>query len=179
MLGTLITLRDKRIEDAGTDYAWRINDELSALDATTPMRLSYNTYLRMFEDELLHTVPWSKRFGVDTHDGRYIGNAMYYDIDTAKGQAELGIMIGDKSYWNQGYGTDTVNTLIRHIFTTTTLNRVYLHTLTWNIRAQKSFEKSGFTKLRQVKRSGYDFILMELFKDKWSTLVENTGLTTE
>ena len=76
MIGTLITLRDKRIEDAETDYAWRIDDELSALDATTPMRLSYNTYLRMFEDELLHPVPWSKRLGVDTHEGRYIGNSM-------------------------------------------------------------------------------------------------------
>lgn len=177
MIGTLITLREKRIEDAEADYAWRIDDELSALDATTSMRLSYNTYLRMFKDELLHPVPWSKRFGVDTHDGRYIGNSMYYDIDTAKGQAELGIMIGDKNYWNQGYGTDTVNTLIRHIFTTTALQRVYLHTLTWNVRAQKSFEKSGFIKLRQVKRHGYNFILMELIKDKWSTLSENPGLT--
>ena len=177
MIGTLITLREKRIEDAETDYIWRTDEELSALDATTPMRMSYNTYVRMFEDEMLHPVPWSKRFSVETHDGTYIGNSMYYDIDTIKEQAEMGIMIGNKSYWDQGYGTDTVNTLIRHIFTTTTLKRIYLHTLIWNVRAQNSFEKSGFVKLRQVKRSGYDFILMELLKDRWSTLGENPGLT--
>jgi RimJ/RimL family protein N-acetyltransferase len=168
--GELIQLREKMLEDAPTDYAWRTDVELSALDATTPLRMSYTSYLRLFEDELRHPVPWSKRFAVETHDGKLIGNCMYYDIDTPQGQAELGIMIGDKDYWDQGYGTDVVNTLMDHIFTTTALKRIYLHTLAWNLRAQRSFKKSGFVHLRQVRRSGYDFFLMELVKERWQEL---------
>ena len=168
--GEITVLREKRLEDAPTDYAWRTDEELSALDATTPLRMSYHSFLRLFEDELRHPVPWSKRFAVETLDEKLIGNCMYYDIDTSRGQAELGIMIGDKDYWNQGYGTDVVNTLVSHVFNTTTLKRIYLHTLKWNVRAQKSFQKSGFIPLREVKRSGYEFLQMELMRDRWEAL---------
>ena len=165
--GEMVVLREKRLEDAKLDYAWRVDEELSALDATTPTRMSYNEYLRMYQEELRHQVPWSKRFAIETQDGKMIGNCMYYDVDTVRGQTELGIMIGDKDYWSQGYGTNAVAALVTHIFTTTSLTRVYLHTLTWNIRAQKSFLKCGFVALRQVKRSGYEFLMMELLKEQW------------
>ena len=168
--GRLIVLREKRLEDAALDYEWRTDEELSALDAATPLRMSYSSYLRLIEDEIRHPVPWSKRYAIESHDGKQIGNCMYYDIDTAKGQAELGIMIGNRDYWNKGYGTDAVNTLTSHIFNTTTFGRIYLHTLSWNLRAQKSFQKSGFVIVKPVRRSGYDFILMELMKDRWEEM---------
>ncbi len=76
-------------------------------------------------------------------------------------------MIGDRRFWGKEYGTDAVNTLLDHIFTNTPLKRVYLHTLDWNLRAQKSCEKSGFAPTRQVQRNGYDFIAMEIFKEDW------------
>ena len=169
--GKLTVLREKRLEDAALDYEWRTDEELSALDATTPLRMSYSSYLRLIEDEIRHPVPWSKRFAIDTLDGKLIGNCMYYDIDLAKGQAELGIMIGDKDYWSQGYGTDAVNTLISHMFNTAYFGRIYLHTLSWNLRAQKSFQKCGFVIVKPVRRSGYDFILMELMKDRWEEVM--------
>lgn len=165
--GQNIFLREKRLEDAPLDYSWRLDDELSKLDATVPIRMSYSQYLRVYEDELSYPMSWSKRFAVETSDNKTIGNCMYYDIDLMRQQAELGIMIGDKAYWNQGFGTDVVNTLVNHIFSTTTINRVYLHTLDWNIRAQKSFGKSGFNPVKEVTRRGYNFILMELTKDSW------------
>jgi RimJ/RimL family protein N-acetyltransferase len=168
--GELTVLREKRLEDAALDYEWRKDEELSALDATTPLRMSYPSYLRLIEDEIRHPVPWSKRFAIETHDGKLIGNCMYYDIDTAKGQAELGIMIGDREYWNHGYGTDVVTALTSHIFNTTSFGRIYLHTLSWNLRAQRSFQKCGFVVVKNVRRSGYDFILMELMRDRWEGL---------
>jgi RimJ/RimL family protein N-acetyltransferase len=47
------------------------------------------------------------------------------------------------------------------------LKRVYLHTLDWNLRAQRCFEKCGFNPVRKVRRMGHDFILMEVFRDSW------------
>ena len=168
--GELIVLREKRVEDAALDYEWRKDEELSALDATTPLRMSYASYLRMIEDEIRHPVPWSKRYAIETQDGKQIGNCMYYDIDAAKGQTELGIMIGDRDYWNRGYGTDAVITLTSHIFNTTSFVRIYLHTLSWNLRAQKSFQKCGFANVKPERRSGYDFLLMELLRDRWEEM---------
>ena len=68
---------------------------------------------------------------------------MCYDMDVRKGQAELGIMIGDREHWSKGYGTDSVKTLLDHIFTETPLSRIYLHTLTWNDRARALVRKVG------------------------------------
>ena len=168
--GKLVTLREKRLEDAYQDYQWRIDEELATLDATTPLRMSYNNYLRLIEDELKRPVPWSQRFAVDTHDGKLIGNCMYYDIDNVRRQTELGILIGDRDYWNKGYGTDAVDTICKYIFESTDFKRIYLHTLIWNKRAQKSFAKSGFEEVREVTKEGYDFLLMELFRENWESV---------
>jgi RimJ/RimL family protein N-acetyltransferase len=79
-------------------------------------------------------------------------------------------MIGDREYWGKGYGTDSVNSMLDHIFTATQITRVYLHTLEWNERARRSFAKSGFKEVKKVRRSGMDFVLMEIWRSDWHSL---------
>ena len=38
----------------------------------------------------------------------------------------------------------------------------------WNTRAQKSFQKCGFTTIETVRKYGYDFMYMELEKNNWT-----------
>jgi len=168
--GEKVILREKSLSDVDGDYAWRTDDELSRLDATRPITMSYDSFLRYSQEEMQFTSPSSKRLAIDTLDGVHIGNCMYYDINHRRGETELGIMIGDRKYWGMGYGTDVVRTLLRHIFTTTSLDRVYLHTLDWNDRARQSFAKSGFRETRNVLRSGLDFVEMEIRRDEWKAL---------
>jgi len=167
LVGDLTVLRAKSMDDAEADYSWRIDTELAGLDATRPITLTYAEYLRYHRDDVNYPSPWSVRMAIDTREGRHIGNCMYYDINTEKSQCELGIMIGDRDYWSKGYGTDVIRTALTHIFTATKLERVYLHTLSHNLRAQKSFTKAGFTPLREVKRDGYEFMLMEVWRTEW------------
>ena len=176
--GQKVVLREKRLSDASNDYAWRVNEELARLDAAAPIRMSYDEYLRMYEDEIRYPTPWSRRIAIETLDGKQIGNCMYYDIDHINAKAELGILIGDREYWSQGYGTDAVNTLLAHIFTSTPLRRIYLHTLDWNIRAQKSFAKSGFLQVKPVRRNGLAFLFMEITRERWEML-QKQGARTE
>ncbi len=165
--GEKVVLREKHVKDASDDYAWRTDAELSRLDATRPLSMSYAAFLRYSRDELLYASSSSKRLAIDALDGRHIGNCMYYDISLKRGDVELGIMIGDRAYWDKGYGTDSVEALLTHIFATTSLNRVYLHTLGWNHRACRAFVKSGFREVREVRRDGMDFILMETLRPEW------------
>jgi len=162
LVGELTVLRSKVMDDAEADYSWRIDPELASLDATRPVTLSLKEYLRYHRDDVRYPSPWSVRMAIDTHDGKHIGNCMYYDIDAEKSQCELGIMIGDRNYWSKGYGTDVVKTAVAHIFHTTELERVYLHTLTNNYRAQKSFRKAGFIPICEKQRDGYEFVFMEI-----------------
>lgn len=165
--GDLVAIREKRIEDAPDDYSWRVDDELARLDATRPIRMSFEDFLRYSRDELVYTSSTSKRLAIDTHDGKHIGNCMYYDIDQRRKCTELGIMIGDRDYWDGGYGTNAVDSLLAHIFTATPMELIYLHTLDWNQRARCSFAKSGFREIKQVRRSGLDFIYMEVARSEW------------
>ena len=175
--GQKVVLREKRLSDASNDYAWRVDEELAHLDAAAPIRMSYDEYLRMYEDEIRYPTPWSRRIAIETLDGKQIGNCMYYDIDHINAKAELGILIGDREYWSHGYGTDAVNTLLAHIFTSTPLRRIYLHTLDWNIRAQKSFAKSGFLPVKSVRRNGLAFLFMEITRERWEMLQERRART--
>lgn len=174
MEGPRIVLREKKVQDTEDDYAWRVDPELAELDATRPLNMSYDDFARYFREELSLPGVRSKRLGIDTLDGKHIGNCMFYDIDLRNGEAELGIMIGDKDYWSQGYGTESVGLLLDHMFTAYPFKRVYLHTLTWNKRARKSFHKAGFQDVREVRRSGLDFLRMEVWRHQWE---EMRGIT--
>ena len=167
--GSKVVIREKRIEDVADDYAWRTDEELSRLDATQPLRMSFSDFARFSREEIVFNSPASKRLAIDTLDGLHIGNCMYYDINLRRGEAELGIMIGNRDYWGMGYGTDSVDALLTHIFTTTDLGRIYLHTLDWNLRAQRAFSKSGFREVKKVRRSGFDFLLMHILREDWES----------
>ena len=139
--GNKIILREKQLADARDDYAWEVDPELAQLDAVLPATAAFSEFLLDFADQLRNSLPISRRFAMDTLDGKHIGNCSYYNIRETQGEAELGIMIGNRDYWDKGYGTDAVTTLVNYIFCQTNLNRIYLKTMESNIRAQNCFQK--------------------------------------
>ncbi|MFC1861334.1 GNAT family N-acetyltransferase [Chloroflexota bacterium] len=162
-----VRIRNKTISDARKDYNWQTDPELTRLDATIVPDISFSQYLSECRFEL--SCPYSdrKEFAIETLDEKHIGNCVYYDIDWHNGEAQIGIMIGDREYWDNGYGTDAVNVLISRIFSLTKLKRIYLKTLDWNIRAQKCFRKCGFKQYGRMARDGYKFLLMEMSREWW------------
>ena len=165
--GVRVILRDKRLEDSELDYRWRSDPELAKLDAAYPLTMNYDRYLKMFEDQLRYPTPGSHHYAIEVAGSKFIGNCMYYDLDAVKKEAELGIVIGDRDYWSGSYGFDAVVTLLDHMFSERSLDRVYLHTLEWNHRARGCFSRCGFKAVRDVRRMGHDFILMEVLRADW------------
>ena len=165
--GESVILREKNIKDLSDDYHWRTDPELSELDATTPIYISFDDFSRQFHEEIFYGGLSSKKLSIDSTARKHIGNCMFYGFDSYRQQAELGIMIGDKNYWGKGYGTETVKLMLHYIFSETNLNRIYLHTLNCNDRARKSFIKCGFKEVREIEKGRYNFILMEIFKQSW------------
>lgn len=165
--GTKIKLRDKKLADALDDYAWRIDPELAELDATPLLTSAFDEYLADSACELHYPSPTRHSFAIETLDGKHIGNCVYYNISETRGEVEMGIIIGDRDYWDKGYGTDAVTTLLNHIFHQTKLNRIHLKTLTSNPRAYKCFKKCGFVPCGKLTKNGYDFTLMEIHRRQW------------
>jgi RimJ/RimL family protein N-acetyltransferase len=170
--GKKTILREKSIDDVSSDYAWETDPELARLDATSPVKTPFGRYRVDYAEELRNPYYASRRFAIDTPDGKHIGNCAYYNISEENGETEMGIMIGDRSYWSKGYGTDVVTTLLAYIFDNTGLNRVYLKTLASNYRAQHCFLKSGFKPYVRLVKNGHDFLFMEIYRKEWLLNVE-------
>lgn len=167
IISSKVRLRDKRVADARDDYRWQTKPELVRLDATSLLTITFPQYISGYTFELYHPSPSRREFAIETLDGKHIGNCTYYNIDEAKGEAELGILIGNSDYWDKGYGTDAITTLLDHIFHKTNLKRIYLKTLDWNTRARRCFEKRGFRQYGQSVRDGFSFLLMEIHRKQW------------
>jgi RimJ/RimL family protein N-acetyltransferase len=96
-----------------------------------------------------------------------VGNITLYDIDHDRRQAELGIMIGNKSYWARGLGNDAIITLLHEVFYRSDLRRIYLHTLDWNKRARSAFAKAGFREVGWTHENRHRFVEMEVLRESF------------
>ena len=158
--GSKTRLCRKRLSDAANDYAWKTDPELAKLTAAPPLKTSFTDYLLKYAGQLRRST--KHEFGIETLDSRHIGNCACYGINQARSEAEVGIIIGDRNYWDKGYGQDALNTMVSYILGQMKLKRIHLKTLISNKRAQKCFAKCGFTTYGQIVKNGHSFVLMEL-----------------
>jgi RimJ/RimL family protein N-acetyltransferase len=163
--GPRVVLREKRLGDAVEDYRWRTDPELTRFDAARPLAVTYNEFLAVLREEVLYPSQHRRGLAIEDEEGRHIGNIMYYNIDTLRQEAELGVTIGDRSHWSRGYGTEAVHALAEYLLAVRGFRRVHLKTLDWNQRARACFRKAGFVECGRAERAGHAFVLMELRRE--------------
>ncbi len=166
--GERVILREKRLGDAPNDFRWRCTPALTRYDAARPLTMSYQQYLALFREELLYPSPYRRSLGIEDTSGRHIGNVMYYNIDSLRQEAELGITIGEQAYWSQGYGSEAVRLVVSYLLERQGFRRLYLKTLDWNERARQCFQNAGFAEYGRASRAGNTFVLMELRSERLS-----------
>ena len=165
--GRLVVLRQKTLEDAAQDYAWRRDPELATFDAARPYGGSFKDYLAIADDELRFPSRYRCTIAVEDFAGSHIGNVMYYNADFQRREAEIGVTIGLREFWGRGYGTDLLHTFAGYLFASLEFERIYLKTLDWNVRAQRCFEKAGFRRYGTSRRGEYNFVLMEVYRPEF------------
>jgi RimJ/RimL family protein N-acetyltransferase len=104
---------------------------------------------------------------------KHVGSVGLHQIEWTNRCAEFGIVIGDKTFWNNGYGAEATRLTLQHGFETLNLNRIYLYVFETNPRAIHIYEKIGFVnegRLRQaIYRNGryLDALLMSMLRFEW------------
>src|SRR5690606_15122000 len=73
-----------------------------------------------------------------------VGHVGFYQIDYRIRKAEFAIMIGDKSLWNRGLGSQITGAVLDFGFRQLNLHRIYLNVLASNQRAIHLYKKIGF-----------------------------------
>jgi RimJ/RimL family protein N-acetyltransferase len=90
-------------------------------------------------------------------DGRHIGNCGLHNVDMRHRSAEIGILIGETSEQNRGYGRDAIMTLTRFGFDTLGLNRIEIRSQADNERSMHLYEKLGFKPMGRLREATYTF----------------------
>ena len=179
--GKFVTLRPLSVSDAPRFCKWLADPEVTkflSFHGLPPPTLRE-------EREWLTDARVDKkfvRFAIDTADGIHIGSISLRRKDGTGKTAEYGIVIGDKRYWGQGYGTEAGKLLIDYGFKKLKLHRIYLRYIAFNIRGGKSYKKIGFKhegRLRQhTFRNGYwhDEIWMGMLRSEYKSSMTKKNL---
>ena len=178
LTGKLVRLRAREMSDLDNAMRW-INDPEVTCFLGGPARYPYSSAQEeaWLVDAMQRTKPPEISLSIDTlADGRYIGGIGLHKVNLEDRKAELGIMIGDKDCWSQGYGTDALLTLLRFAFDEVNLNRVNLLVHDDNARAIACYSKCGFIeegRLRQDRYKGgayHDSLVMGILVDEFRQL---------
>ena len=109
---------------------------------------------------------------------RVIGEAGLLRMFRPWRTTDMSIIIGEKSAWGKGYGTEAGRLLLNYIFEQLDFHRVSIGVVGLNKRALRFWESLGFKK-EGVERDGYycdnkysDFIMMSLLEDEFRSLQE-------
>ncbi len=144
---TFLRRFEERMSDAEIArlYAWSRDQELLQQSGGMRTELTESEFRDHVRSERLYG-PTNRRmfllFARDTLE--LIGRIGIFGIDWNRRDAEMGVVIGERAYQNRGYGRDATSTLLHHLFTTSSLNLIYLYTFAENVRAQHSFAAVGF-----------------------------------
>ncbi len=91
--------------------------------------------------------------------------------------AFLGIGIGERADWGQGYGGEAMRLILRYAFDELNLRRVTLTVFEYNERAIHLYHKLGFKdegrQRQRLRRDGrlWDVLFMGLLREEWKNSV--------
>lgn len=174
LVGEKVNLRALEPTDLDNCLRWVNDREVTRYLLTGRWPTSRKAEEAWLERQVKGEDPSNKVLVIEAKDGTYLGNIGLHHIDYISGFAELGIVIGRKDYWGQGYGTDAARTLLRFAFQNLRLRKVILRVFGSNIRAQKCYAKLGFKEVGRLKahilRDGKyeDEIIMEVFAEEFT-----------
>jgi RimJ/RimL family protein N-acetyltransferase len=161
-----IVVRRKVPADFADDFAWRTDPETSRFDGSPPLDMTFERYVLHAEREASMLDPNRRAFSIDC-GGRHVGNIMYYNASLDRESCEIGITVGNVAERGQGIGSLAVVLFLRYIWANTPFRRVVLHTLEWNERARRCFEKAGFAVDARVVRDGQALLSMDVRREWW------------
>ena len=144
LVGNRVTLRAARREDMLS--IWRFNNDVEvelAGGGDPPIPQSLERLLAEFDTETAKGGRNGAGFVIEA-DGQCIGHCGLFQFDETARTAGLGITIGDKAYWGQGYGREAVQLLLDYAFRLRNLRRVWLTVFGRNERAIRAYRACGF-----------------------------------
>jgi len=112
----------------------------------------------------------------DKAKGKHIGIAGLHSINRIAHSAEFRILIGDKAYWNGGFGTEVTQLLVAYGFEVLNMHKVWLGVTADNKGAVRCYDKVGFVHEGVLRHETYrnsryyDAVRMSILRDEYDGL---------
>jgi RimJ/RimL family protein N-acetyltransferase len=171
--GPRLELRGLTAEDTtGAYLAWMNDPEV--------VRFTESRHKKYTHDELqayVKTCNESGRdylFGIFESDNAcHVGNIKIGLVDPRYNTANVGLIIGEKKCWGQGYATEAIRLILEFAFEKLGLAKLNAGVIAGNMASQRAFEKNGFVvegvrrKQNLFEGERRDEILLGLLRGEW------------
>jgi RimJ/RimL family protein N-acetyltransferase len=171
--GERVRLRGVAREDL--PLLWAFNNDLAvelAGGGDPPYPQSLARLQAEFDQDAAKGGRDTTRFVIEV-EGKCIGGCGLFNANTTAQTCELGIGIGDKDYWGQGYWRESVRLLLKYAFRYLNYRKVWLRVNGMNARAIRAYRACGFVEEGRQRAHVWsdgaydDLILMGILREEW------------
>ncbi len=150
--GNRIYLSRLSINDVSEKYAQWLND--IDINRFLESRFSANSIetirdfvqrMEMSNDSVLTGI-----FTINDHN--HIGNIKLGGINWVHRYGDIGLLIGEKEYWGQGYGSEAIKLIADYAFNCLNLHKVWAGCYVNNVGSVNAFRKAGFYEEACIKK---------------------------
>jgi len=178
-----VYLRALEPDDYKTTHPWRLDDEIWASVVGPKYFVSIEYEMKWVNDAILSPGNSLRLAVCLKEDHKHIGLVSLTDIDRNSGIAQCGILIGEKSLWGMGLGTEALLLILHHGFYTLGLARIEARQLLSNQASVRLFERCGFKAEGVLRKAVFkdgrrqDLNLMAILREEFDELLLEKGLT--
>ena len=173
--GNRITLRSVEREDLPilSDFNNDLEVELAS-GGDPPIPQSFARLQARYDESLRRGERDGSHFAIEA-DGTLIGECDLFHFDETAHTCELGILIGDKSYWGKGYGREAISLLLQYAFQYRNQHKVWLRVNENNKRGMNAYRACGFVEEGRQRSHVWsdgrylNLILMGVLREEWKS----------
>jgi RimJ/RimL family protein N-acetyltransferase len=171
IIGKRITLRAWEKDDAEVFALWLNDPEVSI-----GLGNAYPAVTREQQEKFIAEHANQPNYSIVLNENQQlIGSCGLHFLDQQNRFAELGIIIGEKVYWNQGYGREAISMLLEIGFEGLGLNRIELYVHDLNQRGYRCYLAAGFVEEGRLRKRCYiksafvdDIVMSVLAEEYWA-----------
>ena len=166
--GEKVILKKFKLLDINQNYlSWMNNQSL--------LKYSNNRFIKHTRKKLLNFYFSMQKKNkiflkiITKENNKFIGTFTCY-INPNHNTANIGILIGDKNFFNKGYGLDAWTAVIKYLFSKKKIRKIFAGTLSENKPMIKIFKKSRmefeskFYRHEKFKKKYKDIFFYSIFK---------------